>query len=45
VEDRAALEHAGFRPIVEVSPRNMSLAEALKPSTAARNLHKAISRL
>ena len=45
VEDRAALEHAGFRPIVEVSPRNMSLAEALKPSTAARNLYDAVRNL
>ena len=45
VEDRTALEQAGFHPVVEVSPRNLSLAEAMAPSTAARNLHSAVSGL
>ena len=42
IEDRAALEHAGFGPIVEVSPRNLPLQEALKPGTCRNNLRQAI---
>ena len=44
IEDRAALEQAGFGPVVEVSPRTLPLREALCPATAARNLRQAVSR-
>lgn len=42
IEDREALRQAGFSPIVEVSPRSLSLAQALEPSAAARNLRRAV---
>ena len=42
IEDRTALEQAGFTPIVEVSPRTLSLQDALNPATTAENLYKAV---
>lgn len=45
VEDQAALEQAGFAPIVEISPRHLDLAEAKNPSVAAQNLYLAIMHL
>ena len=45
IEDRQALESAGFRPVVEVSPRNLSLHEALSPSIALRNIQSAVKTL
>ena len=45
IEDRALLEEAGFQPVLEVSPRDLPLPEALHPETAKSHLQKAVSRL
>ncbi len=45
IEDRQALESAGFRPVVEVSPRNLPLREALTPSIALRNIQSAVKTI
>ena len=45
IEDREALESAGFHPVVEVSPRDMPLREALTPSVAFRNIQSAVKSL
>ena len=45
VEDREALLAAGFRPVIEVSPRELPLQQALNPGTAKRNLELAVSSL
>ena len=45
VEDRAALQQAGFTPIVEVSPRSIPLAQAMNPSVATETLFKAVMAL
>ncbi len=45
IEDRSNLEQAGFQPIVEVSPRNLPIAQVLHPQTALRNLRLAILQL
>ena len=45
IVDRPALESAGFHPVVEVSPRHLSLREALTPSIARRNIQSAIKTL
>lgn len=45
IEDRAALQQAGFSSIVEVSPRSMPLAQAMNPSVATGNLFKAVKAL
>lgn len=42
IEDRAALEQAGFDPVIEVSPRTLPLREALCPAIAACNLRQAV---
>jgi len=42
IEDRPALEQAGFGPILEISPRSLPLSEALNPLVAANNLRQAI---
>ena len=42
IEDRHALEHAGFGPVMEVTPRSLSLQEALTPGVAIQNLHQAV---
>ena len=42
IEDRPALEHAGFAPVMEVTPRSLSLQEALAPGVAIQNLHQAV---
>ena len=42
IEDRVALEQAGFNPLVEVTPRNQSLMEALQPVMAQQNIGHAI---
>ena len=45
IEDRPALESAGFHPVVEVSPRDMPLREALTPSVALCNIQSAVKSL
>ena len=45
IVDRPALESAGFHPVVEVSPRNLPLREALTPSIARRNIQSAVKTL
>lgn len=45
IENRPALEQAGFRPVVEVSPRSLPLNEALNAETTADNLFKAVLNL
>lgn len=45
IEDREALLQAGFGPLVEVTPRDLPLAQALDPSMAAILLSKAVQRL
>lgn len=45
IVDRPALESAGFHPVVEVSPRHLSLREALIPSVARRNIQSAVKTL
>ena len=45
IEDRAALQQAGFSSIVEVSPRSMPLAQAMNPAAASENLFKAVMAL
>lgn len=45
IVDRPALESAGFHPVVEVSPRHLSLREALTPSIARRNIQSAVKTL
>lgn len=45
IEDREALVAAGFHPVVEVSPRNMPLREALTPSVALCNIQSAVKSL
>ena len=45
IEDREALVAAGFHPVVEVSPRNMPLCEALTPSVALCNIQSAVKSL
>lgn len=42
IEDRPTLEHAGFHPVVEVTPRPLPLQEALAPRVAIQNLHQAV---
>ncbi len=45
IEDREALVAAGFHPVVEVSPRNLPLREALQKKTAIENLRAAVKSL
>lgn len=45
IEDRPALESAGFHPVVEVSPRDMPLREAITPSVALCNIQSAVKSL
>ena len=45
IVDRPALESSGFHPVVEVSPRNLPLREALTPSIARRNIQSAVKTL
>ena len=45
IEDRQALQEAGFRFLVEVSPRGMSLSEAMLPEVARHNLRLAVAAL
>ena len=45
IEDRAALQAAGFAHLVEVSPRDLPLSRALDAKTARRNLHRAVQNL
>lgn len=42
IEDRAVLEQAGFSPLVEVTPRDIPLSEALHAVCAQGNLRHAI---
>lgn len=45
IEDREALVAAGFHPVVEVSPRDMPLREALQPKTALENIRAAVKSI
>ena len=45
IQDPSALLEAGFRHLVAVTPEDMPLAEALRPSVAAANLRLAAARL
>ncbi len=45
IENRAELEAAGFHSVVEVSPRNLPLCEALDPSIARHNIRSAVKTL
>lgn len=45
IEDRASLEQAGFEPIMEVTPRNLPLSQALDPACAQKCLYRAIGGL
>lgn len=45
IEDRAGLEKAGFQTMVEVSPRNLPLAQAMHPQVASENLRKAVLKI
>ncbi|MBP3256672.1 MAG: glycerate kinase [Bacteroidales bacterium] len=45
IEDRVELEAAGFRPVVEVTPRDMPLSEALQAKTALQNIRTAVKSL
>lgn len=45
VEDRDALQRAGFGPIREVTPKGMPLEEALRPQTAEDLLFRAVQSL
>ena len=42
IEDAPALQAAGFAKLIEVSPRDIPLSEALTPSVARENLRAAI---
>jgi len=44
VQDRYALEQAGFSVIEEVSPRSQPLEEAMRPEIAVKNLSKAVAK-
>lgn len=45
IDDREALEQAGFDPIVEVSSRSQSLQQAMNPQIARENLLNAVLSL
>ena len=45
INDREMLLDAGFADVLEVTPPDQPLAEALRPETAERNLRAAIRRL
>lgn len=45
IEDRPLLEQAGFRSVVEVSPRSLALVQALDPETASYHLRQSVSRI
>ena len=42
IEDRDALKQAGFSRIIEITPRNIPLNNALDPDTAIQNIRSAI---
>ena len=45
IEDAEALVAEGFSKLVQVSPENLPLAEAMDPETAKENLRKAVTSL
>lgn len=45
IEDRPALEKAGFKPVIEVSPRSLPLDQAMDPAVAADNLYRAVAQV
>jgi len=45
IENRDLLEQAGFSPIMEVTPRSLSLSEALQAETARHYLREACTKL
>lgn len=45
IEDRPALEQAGFKFVIEVSPRSLSLSDSLNPQNASKNLMQAVLTL
>ena len=42
IEERSALERAGFHPVLAVTPRLLPLQEALDPRIAVQNLRQAV---
>lgn len=44
IEDRDALRHAGFSKIIEITPRDLPLKNALAPDTAIENIRSAIQK-
>ncbi len=45
IENRPQLEQAGFSPIIEITPRSLTLSEALQPETARHFLQEACTKL
>ena len=45
IENRPQLEQAGFSHIIEITPRSLSLSEALQPETARHYLQEACTKL
>ena len=45
IEDCSELEQAGFRPVVEVTPRTLSLSQALLPKTTRSLLSQAVMKM
>ena len=45
IENRPRLEQAGFSPIIEVSPRHLSMSEVMQAETARHYLRAACSKL
>lgn len=45
VEDKPLLEQAGFRYVLEISPRNRPLQEVMKPEAARRYISSSLSRI
>ena len=45
IENRPQLERAGFFPLIEITPRSLSLSEALQPETARHYLQEACTKL
>ena len=42
VSDRLTMQNAGFDRVIQVTPDNMSLEEAMKPDVARNNILKVI---
>ena len=42
IEDRPVLEKAGFFRLIEISPRNLPLSEAMQPEIAIQNIEESV---